>query len=101
MLCLGPTPELRRGAGELYAYTDFTLGFSPYINDAAFLFGLIPHIREKEPLPRRNACGEQKQTTLVVSVDCIGFFVKRLFFGVGTVDKQGRFVRMTQALSAV
>jgi hypothetical protein len=98
---LGGTPELRSRFDKFNADASLAANASANVNDAAFLFGLIPHVRQEQTLAADNDGFHGEGTAFVVRVDRLRLFVKRLLIHVRAVDEQRSDVRMAQAIPAV
>ncbi len=94
-------PELPGGRHKLNADASLAAGTSAHVDDAAFLFGLIAHVGQKQSLAARDDGLKSERTAVLVSVDGFRFFVERLFVCIRAVDQQGYVMRVTQTFAAV
>ena len=76
------------GRHEFDAHARFAVGAFANVHHAAFLLGLIAHVREKQALTVYYGGFHGDRAAVFVRVDCFGFFVKRLLLRVRTVDEK-------------
>jgi len=95
------TPELGSGRHEFDAHARPAADAFANVHDAAFLLGLIAHVREKQALAIYNDGFHRERAAVFVRVDRFGFFVKRLLVGVRAVDEKRNLMGVAQAAATV
>lgn len=93
-------PKQRGRFNEFQSDTDFAADALADLHDAA-LERLIARVDQVEALPGHHFALKRERTAAVVHVEGIGFFVKWLPFGIGTVDEQGNALLTPAALAPV
>lgn len=71
------------------------------MDHAAFLLGLVSHVRQEQTLATDDDGFHAEGTTFLVCVDRLRLFVKGLLVRVRAVDEQRRDVRMAQPNATV